>query len=234
MVKLLGSTASAAPASKASSLPGTSSWTTSFPTLPNNCSSRFTPRPSSPWTPLSDPPRGRRPSDNKQGFTLVVKTADCVPILAYNPGSPSWPPFTPDGGGLRGIFPFLPRGSLHRLSAELTESTRFWIGPSICGRCYTVGEELVPLFSEAGFLKASSPETGKGPFSTFTGPSGSHSGSSVSPPPRWRRSPSARWKTPGSSPTGEGREREDSTMGSDSFRENPYSRVPRPSPDLVL
>ncbi|HNX42504.1 MAG TPA: polyphenol oxidase family protein [Candidatus Aminicenantes bacterium] len=114
--------------------------------------------------PLTTLPEADGLLTTSRGFTLVVKTADCVPVLAYNPRVPFVAALHAGWRGIQGgIFPSFFQEALSIASRrELTEFTRFWIGPSICGRCYTVGEELVPLFSEAGFPESLFSRNGKG------------------------------------------------------------------------
>ena len=80
---------------------------------------------------------------------LAVRTADCVPILVAHPQ------------GLVGVVHAGWRGTLATIlqkslidignkSAVDWAKAQFAIGPSICGNCYEVGEDVADLFSQEG------------------------------------------------------------------------------------
>lgn len=88
---------------------------------------------------------------NQPNLSLIIKTADCIPLLAYHQNSPwvgalhcGWRSIVGnDAGGIIQNFFRLTRGF------GLSECDWvFLIGPGICGECYEVGEELIDAFSK--------------------------------------------------------------------------------------
>lgn len=74
---------------------------------------------------------------------LAVMVADCVPVLLAGT--------SPGGGvmtaaahaGRRGLLDGILPAVVARLRAGGAQSLRAWIGPSICGRCYEVPEQML-------------------------------------------------------------------------------------------
>jgi YfiH family protein len=72
---------------------------------------------------------------------VAVRVADCVPVLLAAPGG-----VAAVHAGWRGTAAGIVAGALDALCAATgapAESVRAAIGPSVCGRCYAVGEEVV-------------------------------------------------------------------------------------------
>jgi YfiH family protein len=69
------------------------------------------------------------------GVTLMVRAADCVPVLlADASGSVVGAAHCGRVGLVVGVVPATVAAMRERISARLTA----WVGPSICGRCYEV------------------------------------------------------------------------------------------------
>lgn len=87
------------------------------------------------------------------GVAIGVKTADCVPVLLHAPDIKAvaavhagWK------GSLHGIVSAT-LDRLRELGADLS-LTQAAFGPSICGGCYQVSEELAAAFGREGFPEA--------------------------------------------------------------------------------
>ena len=79
-----------------------------------------------------------------------MNTADCVPILFYDPTSGI---IAAAHAGWKGTVDRIAVKTLSEISAlgGDIKSTQIIIGPSICGECFEVGNEVAGLFSDAGF-----------------------------------------------------------------------------------
>lgn len=79
------------------------------------------------------------------GLLLCVRVADCVPVLLAGPQvvaavHAGW------RGAAAGIVPKV----VAQLRGEGLSVDRAWIGPSICGPCYEVGDEVVDAIEATG------------------------------------------------------------------------------------
>ena len=77
------------------------------------------------------------------GLLLGVRVADCVPILLFDPETPS---VGAVHAGWRGTALAILRNTIHRMVSEfhsVPDRIRISIGPSIRGCCYNVGPEVV-------------------------------------------------------------------------------------------
>lgn len=84
-----------------------------------------------------------------RGIGLVIRTADCVPVLLADP----------DKGlvaaahvGWRGLLAGVARVAVEELRAAGAGPLRAAVGPSICGRCYEVGADLAEKARAAGHV----------------------------------------------------------------------------------
>lgn len=89
----------------------------------------------------------------KDGIRIGVRTADCVPVLIYAPDIKAvaavhagWK------GSIGGILDNVVE-KLHELGAD-TKLMKVSFGPSICGNCYEVSDEMIGKFTDAGFQNA--------------------------------------------------------------------------------
>lgn len=76
------------------------------------------------------------------GVTLVVRVADCVPLLIASAAGHDLGPVAAVHVGRAGLVAgVVPRAvaALRRLGAD---RLRAWVGPAICGRCYEVPEQM--------------------------------------------------------------------------------------------
>ncbi len=83
---------------------------------------------------------------NKPGFVLATFTADCVPIFIYDPVTPAiavvhagW------RGTIDGIATITLKSMVQKLSV-IPGDCLVAIGPSICGACYRVDQQLADRF----------------------------------------------------------------------------------------
>ena len=89
----------------------------------------------------------------RRGMVIGVRTADCVPVVMYAPDNSATAAVH---AGWKGSIGGIVTATLERLAllgADLSQ-LKVAFGPSICGRCYEVSEELAMRFTEAGFGEA--------------------------------------------------------------------------------
>lgn len=87
---------------------------------------------------------------DRRGVAIGVRTADCIPVLLYDPVNSV---VAAVHSGWRGTLGRISQKTISRMQAEFgtrPEDLKAVIGPGICGRCFQVGEEVVNLFREAG------------------------------------------------------------------------------------
>ena len=88
---------------------------------------------------------------NRPGVALGVRTADCVPVLLYDPGERV---VAAVHAGWKGTVLHISKGALEAMGQEFgsrPENLRAVIGPSIGPDSFQVGEEVAEKFKEAGF-----------------------------------------------------------------------------------
>ncbi len=97
----------------------------------------------------------RRPGDGLtsecRGVVLAVASADCVPIVLFDPGRPA---ATVLHAGWRGTSSHIARAgvdTMRRLYGSSPAALRAMIGPAIGSCCYRVGREVVEQFRQAGY-----------------------------------------------------------------------------------
>ncbi len=85
------------------------------------------------------------------GVAIGVRTADCIPILLYDPVRRA---VAAVHAGWRGTLAAISRRAISKMRLEFgtaAEDLKAIIGPGICRECFQVGEEVADAFSEAGF-----------------------------------------------------------------------------------
>ncbi len=88
---------------------------------------------------------------NRPGVALGVRTADCVPVLLYDPVERV---VAAVHAGWKGTVLHISKGALEAMGQEFgsrPENLRAVIGPSIGPDSFQVGEEVAEKFKEAGF-----------------------------------------------------------------------------------
>ena len=88
---------------------------------------------------------------NIPGVAIGVRTADCIPILLYDPVRRA---VAAVHAGWRGTLAKILRKTIFTMCREYgTQATdlRAVIGPGICKECFQVGEEVAVPFRTAGF-----------------------------------------------------------------------------------
>ena len=88
---------------------------------------------------------------NLQGVAIGVRTADCIPILLYDPVKRA---VAAIHSGWRGTVTRIISNAVSKMrSVYATEPSDILavIGPGICADCFQVGEEVALKFKEAGF-----------------------------------------------------------------------------------
>lgn len=85
-----------------------------------------------------------------KGVAIGIRTADCIPLVAY---APDIEMIAAIHAGWRGTIGGIAPRTLGHLIAEGADPTRLQVrfGPGICGDCYEVSPELADRFTEAGF-----------------------------------------------------------------------------------
>lgn len=86
----------------------------------------------------------------RPGLRIGVRTADCVPILLY---APDLGAVAAVHAGWKGSLGGITERTIKRLKDSGADPAKMVaaFGPSICGDCYEVSEELAQQFTEAGF-----------------------------------------------------------------------------------
>ena len=85
------------------------------------------------------------------GVAIGVRTADCIPVLLYDPAHRA---VAAVHAGWRGTLAGIVRAAISRMRREYgtsAEDLKAVIGPGICRSCFQVGEEVVGAFRDAGF-----------------------------------------------------------------------------------
>ena len=88
---------------------------------------------------------------NLRGLAIGVRTADCIPILLYDPVNKA---AAAVHSGWRGTVAKILHKVINKMSntyGTLPSDLLAVIGPGICADCFQVGEEVALNFKEAGF-----------------------------------------------------------------------------------
>ncbi|MEE1163799.1 MAG: peptidoglycan editing factor PgeF, partial [Lachnospiraceae bacterium] len=88
---------------------------------------------------------------NLRGLAIGVRTADCIPILLYDPVNKA---AAVVHSGWRGTVAKILRNVIGKMSSTYgTQPAELLavIGPGICADCFQVGEEVALNFKEVGF-----------------------------------------------------------------------------------
>lgn len=88
---------------------------------------------------------------NLQGCAIGVRTADCLPILIYDPVNSA---VGAVHAGWRGTLLRIGQKTIFKMTGSFgtrPEDVKVVIGPGICSRCFQVGEEVVSAFKDTGF-----------------------------------------------------------------------------------
>jgi YfiH family protein len=83
------------------------------------------------------------------GIGLVVRTADCVPVLLADPVARL---VAAVHSGWRGLLAGVVPGAVRRLRSRGASDLRAAVGPAICGECYEVGADLAARAAAAGHV----------------------------------------------------------------------------------
>lgn len=74
---------------------------------------------------------------------LIILTADCLPITLCNTQGTE---IAALHAGWRGLYHGIVDNTLHKMESQASDLLA-WIGPSICQKCYEVGEEVFQSFT---------------------------------------------------------------------------------------
>lgn len=88
---------------------------------------------------------------NLPGCCIAVRTADCIPVLLWDPVHHA---VAAVHAGWKGTVLKISQKAIARMSSEYgTEASalKAIIGPGICKDCFQVGPEVVSIFKDAGF-----------------------------------------------------------------------------------
>ena len=88
---------------------------------------------------------------NLQGVAIGVRTADCIPVLLYDPVKKA---VAAVHSGWRGTVAKILCNVINKMSnsyGTIPSDILSVIGPGICANCFQVGEEVALQFKEAGF-----------------------------------------------------------------------------------
>ncbi|MDR1118319.1 MAG: polyphenol oxidase family protein, partial [Bifidobacteriaceae bacterium] len=83
------------------------------------------------------------------GIGLVIRTADCVPVLLADPAARL---VAAVHVGWRGLLAGVVEGAVADLRERGARDLRAALGPAICGRCYQVGEDLAERARAGGHV----------------------------------------------------------------------------------
>lgn len=98
----------------------------------------------------TDIPEADAVISNRVGLWIGVRTADCVPVLLYDPQQNV---VAAVHAGWRGTVAHIVQKTIQRLKAEygcMPENLYAMIGPSISPECFEVGTEVAEEFKKAG------------------------------------------------------------------------------------
>jgi len=103
-------------------------------------------------TPFSDKEGDGLITDKKELY-LVIKTADCYPVIFYNKkGGFIGAVHSGWRGTYKNIIKSFKEKALEYASLKtVLNDTEVIVGPGICGNCYEVKDDVVKLFKKAGF-----------------------------------------------------------------------------------
>ncbi|MCM1319551.1 MAG: polyphenol oxidase family protein [Muribaculaceae bacterium] len=96
------------------------------------------------------------------GMSIGVRTADCVPLVIYAPDIQAVAAIHAGWRGSLGGIVTYTLERLKQMGADLTKAEAAF-GPSICGKCYEVSDELANDFINADFHPDTSACGGDGP-----------------------------------------------------------------------
>ena len=88
---------------------------------------------------------------NIPGVAIGVRTADCIPVLLYDPVHRA---VAAVHAGWRGTLARILRKVIFRMGQEYgtdAKDLKAVIGPGICRECFQVGEEVAASFKDTGF-----------------------------------------------------------------------------------
>lgn len=88
---------------------------------------------------------------NLRGLAIGVRTADCIPVLLYDPVKKA---AAAVHSGWRGTAAKILYNVINKMSntyGTIPSDLLAVIGPGICADCFQVGEEVALQFKEAGF-----------------------------------------------------------------------------------
>jgi len=88
---------------------------------------------------------------NLQGCAIGVRTADCIPVLMYDPVNRA---VAAVHAGWKGTLLRISQKTLFQMQGRFgtkAKDVKVVIGPGICSRCFQVGEEVVAAFRDTGF-----------------------------------------------------------------------------------
>ena len=96
----------------------------------------------------------RKPGDGltseRRGMVLAVASADCVPVVLFDPDRPAAAVLHAGWRGTRSHIARAGVDTMRRLYGSSPATLRAMIGPAIGSCCYRVGSEVVEQFQEAG------------------------------------------------------------------------------------
>jgi len=88
---------------------------------------------------------------NLHGCAIGVRTADCIPLLLFDPVNSA---VGAVHAGWRGTLLRIGQKTIFKMTGSFgtrPEDVKVVIGPGICCRCFQVGEEVVSAFKDTGF-----------------------------------------------------------------------------------
>lgn len=89
--------------------------------------------------PEDDVPVGDALVTTRRGVGLMVRVADCVPVLLADPAAGV---VSAVHAGRKGVALDIVGRAVERMRALGAGDLRAWVGPHVCGRCYEVPAEL--------------------------------------------------------------------------------------------
>ncbi|MCC5791054.1 MAG: peptidoglycan editing factor PgeF [Legionellaceae bacterium] len=78
----------------------------------------------------------------QKNLPLAIMTADCLPIVICNQSGSE---IAAIHAGWRGLVQGIIENTLRSMHSQPL-SLMAWIGPGICGRCFEIGSEILPIF----------------------------------------------------------------------------------------
>lgn len=80
---------------------------------------------------------------SRRGAPLAVMVADCIPVVFVGSGAEGFPVTAVAHAGRRGLLDGVLQETVQAMVRCGAEDIHAWLGPSICGKCYEVPQDML-------------------------------------------------------------------------------------------